>query len=110
MYPARHYSAPIAGKTIVIMGGGGFGQLLAQKCTARGATGGCSGARTEGRKQNFRTVGEGEGTRRKAKRLARLLNDIDGAPAKTSDRFLSWHEPGEPLPLDRPRRRSARDP
>jgi hypothetical protein len=57
--------------------------------------------RLEGRKQNFGTVGEGEGTRRKAKRLARQLNEIEGAPAETSDRFLSWHEPGEPLLLDR---------
>ena len=31
--------------------------------------------RMEGRKQNFRTVGEGEGARRKAKRLAQKLSE-----------------------------------
>ena len=53
--------------------------------------------RMEGRKQNFRTVGEGESARRKAKQLARKLNEVEQAPAVSSDRFLSWHEAGEPL-------------
>jgi hypothetical protein len=57
--------------------------------------------RLEGRKQSFRTVGEGESARRKAKRLARKLSELEQAPAVSSDRFLSWHEAGEPLPLDR---------
>jgi hypothetical protein len=35
--------------------------------------------RMEGRKQNFRTVGEGEEARRKAKQLARQLNEIESA-------------------------------
>jgi hypothetical protein len=57
--------------------------------------------RMDGRKQSFRTVGEGEGARRKAKRLALKLNELEQAPAVTRDRFLSWHEAGELLPLDR---------
>ena len=64
--------------------------------------------RMEGRKQNFRTVGEGESARRKAKQLARKLNEVEQAPAVSSDRFLSWHEAGEPLPLDRTVRDFAR--
>ena len=57
--------------------------------------------RMDRRKQSFRTVGEGEGARRKAKRLALKLNELEQAPAVTRNRFLSWHEAGEPLPLDR---------
>ncbi len=37
--------------------------------------------RLEGRKQSFRTVGEGESARRKAKRLALKLNVLVQAPA-----------------------------
>ncbi len=37
--------------------------------------------RLEGRKQSFRTVGEGESARRKAKRLALNLNVLEQAPA-----------------------------
>jgi hypothetical protein len=37
--------------------------------------------RLEGRKQSFRTVGEGESARRKAKRLALKLNVMEQAPA-----------------------------
>ncbi len=57
--------------------------------------------RMDRRKQSFRTVGEGEGARRKAKRLALKLNELEQAPVVARDRFLSWHEAGEPLPLDR---------
>ena len=57
--------------------------------------------RMDGRKQSFRTLGEGESARRKATRLARKLNELEPAPAVSRDRFLSWHEAGEPLPLDR---------
>jgi len=64
--------------------------------------------RMEGRKQNFRTVGEGESARRKAKKLARKLNELERAPEVAGDRYLSWHEAGEPLPLDRTVRDFAR--
>ena len=36
----------------------------------------------EGRKQKFQTVGEGEGARRKAKKLAQRLNQMEDAPAR----------------------------
>ena len=62
----------------------------------------------EGRKQKFQTVGEGEGARRKAKKLAQHLNQMEDAPASHEDRFLSWHRSGEPLPLDRAIRDHAR--
>ena len=62
----------------------------------------------EGRKQKFKTVGEGEGARRKAKSLAQRLNQMEDAPASPEDRFLSWHRSGEPLPLDRAIRDHAR--
>jgi hypothetical protein len=55
----------------------------------------------EGRKQKFQTVGEGEGARRKAKKLAQYLNQMEEVEASPEDRFLSWHRSGEPLPLDR---------
>ena len=64
--------------------------------------------RMDGRKQNFRTVGEGEGARRKAKRLASQLNRMEAVPEDGEDRFLSWHRSGEPLPLDRSVRDHAR--
>ena len=54
-----------------------------------------------GRKQKFKTVGENEGARRKAKKLAQRLNQMEEAPMSPEDRFLSWHRSGEPLPLDR---------
>ena len=53
----------------------------------------------DGRKQSFRTVGEGEGARRKAKRLANQLNRMEAVPKGGEERFLSWHRSGEPLPL-----------
>jgi hypothetical protein len=55
----------------------------------------------DGRKQSFRTVGEGEGARRKAKRLADHLKPVEQVPKDGEDRFLSWHRSGDPLPLDR---------
>jgi len=55
----------------------------------------------EGRKQKFQTVGEGEGARRKAKKLAQRLNQMEEVEVSHGDRFLSWHRSGEPLPLDR---------
>ena len=64
--------------------------------------------RLEGRKQNFRTVGEGESARRKAKRLADQLNHMEEVPKGGEERFLSWHRSGEPLPLDRAVRDHAR--
>jgi len=57
--------------------------------------------RMDGRKQSFRTVGEGEGARRKAKRLADQLKRVEQVPKDGEDRFLSWHRSGDPLPLDR---------
>ncbi len=57
--------------------------------------------RREGRKQQFRTVGEGEGARRKAEKLAKRLSRIEASSLDGTDRFLSWHRSGEPLPLDR---------
>ena len=57
--------------------------------------------RVDGRKQSFRTVGEGEGARRKAKRLADQLKRVEQVPKDGEDRFLSWHRSGDPLPLDR---------
>ena len=51
----------------------------------------------EGRKQKFQTGGEGEGARRKAKKLAQRLNQMEEAPASPEDRFLSWHRSGEPV-------------
>ena len=62
----------------------------------------------EGRKQKFRTVGEGEGARRKAKKLAQHLSEMEKVAASPEDRFLSWHRSGEPLPLDRAIRDHAR--
>jgi len=62
----------------------------------------------DGRKQSFRTVGEGEGVRRKAKRLVEQLNRMEQVPKDGEDRFLSWHRSGEPLPLDRAVRDHAR--
>jgi integrase len=64
--------------------------------------------RREGRKQNFRTVGEGETARRKAEKLTRELNRMEEMPKNTEDRFLSWHRSGDPLPLDRAVRDYAR--
>jgi hypothetical protein len=64
--------------------------------------------RLEGRKQQFRTVGEGERARRKAKRLAEQLNRMEQVPEDGEERFLSWHRSGEPLPLDRAVRDRAR--
>jgi integrase len=64
--------------------------------------------RMEGRKQSFRTVGEGESARRKAKKLADQLNRMEQVPKDGEDRFLSWHRSGEPLPLDRAVRDHAR--
>ena len=55
----------------------------------------------EGRKQKFQTVGEGEGARRKARKLAQRLNQIEEVESNPDHRFLSWHRSGEPLPLDR---------
>ena len=51
----------------------------------------------EGRKQKFQTVGEGEGARRKAKKLAQHLNQMEEAPASSEDRSLSSHRSGEPV-------------
>jgi hypothetical protein len=62
----------------------------------------------EGRKQQFRTVGEGEGARRKAKKLAQHLSEMEKVAASPEDRFLSWHRSDEPLPLDRAIRDHAR--
>ena len=61
-----------------------------------------------GRKQKFQTVGEREGARRKAKKLAQRLNQIEEVEASPDDRFLSWHRSGDPLPLDRAIRNHAR--
>jgi hypothetical protein len=55
----------------------------------------------EGRKQKFQTVGEGEGARRKAKKPAQRLNQMEAVEVSHEDRFLSWHRSGEPLLLDR---------
>ena len=54
--------------------------------------------RLEGRKQNFRTVGEGDSARQKAEKLAAKLDRME---VGSKERFLSWHSSGEPLPLDR---------
>jgi hypothetical protein len=62
----------------------------------------------EGRKQQFRTVGEGEGARRKAIKLPQHLSEMEKVAASPEDRFLSWHRSGEPLPLDRAIRDHAR--
>jgi hypothetical protein len=62
----------------------------------------------EGRKQKFRTVGEGEGARRKAKKLVQRLSEMEKIAASPEDRFLSWHRSGDPLPLDRAIRDHAR--
>jgi len=64
--------------------------------------------RMEDRKQSFRTVGEGESARRKAKKLADQLNRMEQVPKDGEDRFLSWHRSSEPLPLDRAVRDHAR--
>ena len=42
----------------------------------------------EGRKQKFKTVGEGEGTRRKAKKLAQHLSEMEKMAESPEDRFL----------------------
>jgi hypothetical protein len=55
----------------------------------------------EGRKQKFQTVDEGEGARRKAKKLAQHLSEMEKVAESPEDRFLAWHRSGEPLPLDR---------
>ncbi len=55
--------------------------------------------RMEGRKQKFRTVGEGEGARRKAKKLAQHLSEMEEVAVSPEDRFLSWHRSGERPPL-----------
>ena len=64
--------------------------------------------RLEGRKQNFRTVGEENDAQEKAEKLAAKLNRIEADSPDTTDRFLSWHRAGEPLPLDRTVRDYAR--
>ena len=61
--------------------------------------------RMDGRKQSFRTVGEGDAARRKAEKLAARLNHMETGER---GRFLSWHRSGEPLPLDRTVRDYAR--
>ena len=50
----------------------------------------------EGRKQKFQTVGEGEGARQKAKKLAQHLSEMEKVAVSPEDRFLSWHRSGEP--------------
>ena len=47
--------------------------------------------RQEGRKQNFRTVGEGETARRKDVKLAERLNRLEAGSSDGTDRFLAWH-------------------
>ncbi len=64
--------------------------------------------RQEGRKQQFRTVADGEDRRRKAEELARQLAQLEAETTGDPDRFLSWHQSGEPLPLDRTVRDYAR--
>ncbi len=64
--------------------------------------------RWEGRKQNFRSVGEGEAARRKAEKLVKRLSRMEASSLDGTDRFLSWHRSGEPLPLDRTVRDYAR--
>jgi hypothetical protein len=61
--------------------------------------------RMDGRKQQFRTVGEGEMAQQKAEKLAAKLNRMETGER---GRFLSWHRAGEPLPLDRTVRDYAR--
>ena len=43
----------------------------------------------EGRKQKFQTVGEGEGARRKAKKLAQQLARMEEVASSPEDRFLA---------------------
>jgi len=43
--------------------------------------------RMEGRKQSFRTVGEGESARRKAKKLADQLNHMEAVPDDDGERL-----------------------
>ena len=42
----------------------------------------------EGLKQQFRTVGEGEGARRKAKKIAQHLSKMEKVAESPEDRFL----------------------
>ena len=64
--------------------------------------------RREGRKQNFRSVGEGEAARRKAEKLAKRLSRMEASSLDGTDRFLSWHRSGDPPPFDRTVRDYAR--
>ncbi len=61
--------------------------------------------RMDGRKQSFRTVGEGDAAQQKAEKLASKLNRMETGE---KGRFLAWHRAGEPLPLDRAVRDYAR--
>jgi hypothetical protein len=64
--------------------------------------------RQEGRKKNFRTVGEDDDAQEKAEKLAAKLNRMEEDSPDATDRFLSWCRAGEPLPLDRTVRDYAR--
>jgi integrase len=64
--------------------------------------------RQEGRKQNFRTVGEDDDAQEKAEKLAKKLSRMEADSPDATDRFLCWHRAGEPLPLDRTVRDYAR--
>ena len=58
------------------------------------------------------TVGRGETAetegRALAEEMARQEAELEQAPPEASERFLSWHEAGQSLPLDRTVRDFAR--
>jgi hypothetical protein len=62
----------------------------------------------EGRKQKFQTAGKGEGTRRKAKKRAQQLSEMEKVAESPEDRFLQIYiipvrEPQIPSPRMMPK-------